>query len=141
MSRWLNRFQPAGILLLRLVLGVAMVSYGYEKVIPAGGFHGSNPWSALEHSAHFVATLGLPPWLGYVSALTEFVGGLFLIAGLLTRLTASLVLINMLVAIFLVTAHRGYHSSEYPIALAAIALLLVFTGSGSAALDRKLGLS
>jgi putative oxidoreductase len=141
MSRWLNQFQPQGIMILRVVLGFAMVVHGWPKVIPAGGFHHGNLRAALEHFAHFVAGLGLPPWLGYVSAFTEFVGGIFLVLGLLTRLVAFLVAINMLVAVGAVDVHHGYSGSEYAVALAAMAILLVVTGSGRPALDRKIGLS
>jgi putative oxidoreductase len=139
MSKSLNSLQPWGAFLLRLVLGIAMVYHGYDKVIPAGGFHGGNTFSALNHHSHFVASLGLPYWLGYVSALTEFVGGILLILGLLTRFAAFLVAINMLIALILVNRHHGYAGSEYSLALFAIAVMLIFTGAGAVALDRKIG--
>lgn len=97
--------------------------------------------SAMNHWAHFVQGLGMPLWLGYVSALTEFLGGLFLILGFLTRFCAFLVMINMLVALVRLNIHKGYSGAELPIALVAIAFLLILTGSGKAALDRRLGLS
>ena len=88
MTKWLNNLQPTGALLMRLILGVSMAVHGYHKVLPS---------SALHHYAHYVTTLGLPYWLGYVSAYTEFIGGILLIIGLLTRLTAALIAINLLV--------------------------------------------
>ncbi len=105
MSRWLDSLQPFGALLLRLVLGAAMVYNGYDKVVPPNGLHGS-PLAAMAHFSHFVGTLGLPPWLGYVSALTEFVGGAFLVVGLLTRFVAFLIAINMTVALVTVNLHK-----------------------------------
>ncbi len=139
MSRWLDSLQPWGALLLRLVLGCAMVSHGYGKVVPPNGLHGS-PISALDHYSHFVASLGLPPWLGYVSAVTEFVGGALLVLGLLTRLAALLVAINMTVALVTVNLHKGYAASECTLTLIAMALMLLFYGAGAAALDRRFGL-
>lgn len=141
MSNFLNNLQPWGAFVLRLVLGASMVFHGYGKVIPAGGFHGGNAFSALERHSHMVASLGLPYWLGIVSALTEFVGGTLLILGLFTRLAAFLVTINMAVAIAMVNRHHGYPGSEYSLALLAIALMLLFYGAGACALDRKFGLS
>ena len=123
---------PYGILLLRLALGACMIYHGYGKVVPD---------NAMDHFAHYVVSLGMPYWLGYVSAFTEFAGGIFLILGLFTRLFAFLVTINMLVAIFAVTIHQGYSGSEYAIALAAMAILLLLAGPGKAALDRKIGFS
>ncbi len=138
MSGWLSSLEPWGATLLRVVLGVAMVYHGHAKVIPAHGFVGS-PFGAMAHYSHYVASLGIPAWLGYVSALVEFVGGILLVLGLLTRLAAFLVAGNMLVALCGVTLHRGYDASEYGVALAAIAVMLVFTGGGAAAVDRRFG--
>src|SRR4051812_16449176 len=110
-------------MLVRIVLGVAMVYHGYSKVIPAGGLHGDH-MSAMNHWAHIVQGMGMPRWLGYVSAVTEFLGGIFLILGLLTRLCSLFVTINMLVATLIVNIHKGYSGSEYSIALAAMAFLV-----------------
>ncbi len=39
MFSWLNRFQGFGALVMRLVLGVIMVRYGYTKIIPTGALY------------------------------------------------------------------------------------------------------
>lgn len=139
MSKSLNSLQPWGAFFLRLVLGCAMVYHGYSKVIPAGGFHGGNTFSALNHHSHFVVSLGLPYWLGYVSALTEFLGGMLILVGLLTRFAAFMIACNMLVAVVMVNRHHGYSGSEYSLALLVIAIMLLFYGAGVLALDRKIG--
>ncbi len=139
MSGWLSRFEPWGAFLLRLVLGVALVYHGRGKVIPASGFT-AHPLSAMQTYSHFIATLGIPGWLGYVSALAEFLGGGLLVLGLLTRFAAFLAAGNMLVALCAVTLHRGYAASEYPTALLAMAVMLVFSGGGALAMDRRFGL-
>ena len=141
MSRWLNRLQPWGTTLLRLVLGAAMIVNGSRKVIPRGGFHNGNSFAALQQFANNIATLGIPHWLGYVSAFAEFVGGMFLILGLLTRVFALLVTINMIVAIVAVDLRQGYAGAQYSLALASIAIMLLLTGPGKAAVDRKFGFS
>lgn len=140
MSGWLRSLEPWGATLLRLVLGVALVYHGHGKVIPSQGA-ASHPLSAMQAYTHVIANLGLPGWLGYVSALTEFVGGILLVLGLLTRLAAFLAAGNMLVAVSAVTLHHGYKASEYPIALFAIAVMLMFAGGGAAAMDRRIGLA
>ncbi|MDE3105250.1 MAG: DoxX family protein [Acidobacteriota bacterium] len=141
MSKWLSGMQPLGALVMRLVLGLAMVSHGWDKVIPPGGFHGHNTFAAIDHHSRYVAGLGLPYWMGVLSALTEFVGGFALLAGLLTRIVAFLVAANMLVALLFVNIHHGYAGSEYGLALFALALMLLFYGPGQMALDRRLGLT
>ena len=130
MTKWLNSLQPIGALLMRLILGVSMAVHGYQKVLPV---------SALHHYAHYVTTLGLPYWLGYVSAYTEFIGGILLVLGLFTRLVAFLVAINMLVAFITVGIHQGFGIYNYILALAVLAIILLFYGAGAIALDRKIG--
>jgi putative oxidoreductase len=130
MTKWLNSLQPFGALLMRVVLGVAMVMHSYEKVIPHG---------ALSHYAHYIVSLGMPYWLGYVSAFTEFAGGILLILGLLTRFAAFMISINMAFAIILVNRHHGYSGSQYSLALLVVAMMLVVYGAGTLALDRKIG--
>jgi putative oxidoreductase len=130
MSRWLNSLQPWGALVLRLALGLSMTVHGYHKVVPH---------HELAHFSHYVTSLGLPYWLGYVSAFTEFVGGILLIIGLLTRLAAALIAINMLVALFTIGIHQGFGIYNYMTALAAMAIMLLFYGAGTMALDRKIG--
>ena len=139
MSKTLNNLQPWGALFLRIVLGIAMIYHGYGKVVP-GNLHG-NVMAPMEHFSGFVAQMGVPRWLGYASALTEFVGGVLILIGLLTRFAAFLITINMTFAILLVTRHHGYAGSEYPLALMVVALMLLFYGAGTLALDRKIGLS
>jgi putative oxidoreductase len=132
MTKWLNGLQPFGALLMRLVLGVAVARHGYEKVVPHG---------ALNHYTHYIASLGIPYWLGYVSAYTELVGGILLLIGLLTRFAAALVAVNMLVAFLYVGIHQGPGVYNYILSLAALGAMLTFYGAGALALDRKIGFS
>jgi putative oxidoreductase len=136
MLTWLDRFQSFGATILRLSLGAIMVAHGYQKIIPRG---------ALYAFTQEVAHLGIPAWLGYVAAFTEFFGGILLILGLLTRIAALGCAIDMAVAVLKVhlraglTGHPGRPGFEFPLALFAIALMLVFTGGGLVSLDRVIG--
>jgi putative oxidoreductase len=128
--RFLDRLQPLGLLVLRVVLGAIMAAHGYPKVF--GGLQGF---------AHFVESLGLPFWLGYVAAFTEFVGGLLLLFGVLTRWVAAALLVEMIVAMWKVSGHGsflGQSNIHLPLLIAGAALLFVFFGGGSASLDRWL---
>ncbi len=128
--RYLDRLQPLALLLMRLTLGAIMVVHGYHKVF--GGLH---------HHAQMVAGLGLPAWLGYVSAFTEFLGGLLILAGLFTRAAAFAICINLAVAIWKVHWHNGLtgdHGFEFPLAAATLAFALIFFGGGPVAMDHVL---
>lgn len=128
--RYLDRLQPLALLFLRLALGAVMVVHGSHKVF--GGLH---------NHAHFVASLGLPAWTGYLSSFTEFLGGILILAGLFTRAAAFAICIDMIVAIWKVHWHNGLtgdHGFEFPLSLAVIAFALIFFGAGPIAIDHIL---
>jgi putative oxidoreductase len=140
MLRRLDNLQPWGALLLRLALGTTMAFYGYQKLSPPGGWTHGAALGGMRHFAHYVATLHLPAWLGYVSVLTEFLGGLLLIAGLLTRFAALMIAGNMLVAYFAVNIHERYTDQQLTLVLFATACMLVFYGPGALAADYRAGI-
>lgn len=119
---FLNRLQPVAQLVMRLALGAIMIAHGYHKVF--GGFH---------RHMDMVASLGLPPWMAYLSTGTEFFGGVAIVLGLFTRFFSLAFAIEMGVAIWKVhfrnglTGQGGY---EFPLALATIALALLCFGGG-----------
>ena len=83
-----------------------------------------------------------PGVLGPFVALVEFFGGVALLIGLLTRLAALGLAVNMLVAMLLVHAKSGFFNPggiEFPLSLFAAALLLVFTGAGNYSSDKAVG--
>ena len=131
--RYLDRLQPLALLVMRLALGCVMVAHGSHKVF--GGLH---------HHAQFVASLGLPSWLAYVSAFTEFLGGILILAGFFTRAAAFAICINLCVAVAKVHWHNGLMGApdrpgyEFPLSLAALAFTLIFFGAGPIALDHVL---
>jgi putative oxidoreductase len=141
MIRSLNRLQPYALMLLRVALGVTMVYHSWGKVYSAQGFRTGHFLAAIQHFNETVVRLGMPAWLGYVSTMTEFFGGLFVTVGLLARFWGLMIAGNMLVAIWTVNRHHGYSGSEYSIALVTMALMLLTAGSGAWSLDRRMGIS
>lgn len=131
--RYLDRLQPLALLVMRLALGAIMFAHGYQKV-----FHG------LQHFAQGVGSMGIPAWLGYVSAFTELIGGILIFIGFFTRPAAFAVCINLCVAIWKVHFHNGLMGSpdhpgfEFPLAAATLAFALIFFGAGPIAIDHVL---
>ena len=125
--RYLDRLQPLGLLVLRIVLGVIMIAHGFPKVF--GG---------LSHHVQMVSNLGLPGWLAYFSAGAEFFGGIMVLVGLFTRFFALAILIDLSVAIAKVHWRSGLlgdHGYQFPLSLAAIAFALIFLGPGPISFD------
>jgi len=129
-----------GLLILRLVLGVIFIAHGGQKVFGWFGGHG------IEGFASHVTSMGLPTFMAYVAGYTEFLGGIAVIIGLLTRLAALGISCVMGVAIWKVHGANGLflnlmceankgHGMEFVLALLAMALCLVFTGAGKISLD------
>ncbi len=125
--RYLDRLQPLALLVMRLALGAVMVAHGYQ-----------NLFRHLHEHVRFVASLGIPAWLGYVSSFVEFAGGLLVLVGLFTRAAAFALCIDLIVAIWKVNWHNGLtgdHGYEFPLALATLAFALIFLGGGPIAMD------
>lgn len=133
MFTWLDHLRPLGVLIARLALGAILLVHGWHKIFPRG---------SLYSFTQTVGHLGLPAWLGYVAAFTEFFGGALLILGLLVPIAAFGAAIDMAVAILKVhlrhglTGPQGY---EFPLALFALAFLLIFSGPGHLAAGTYLG--
>ena len=125
--RYLDRMQPLALVALRLTLGIILIGHSSHKV-----------YGHLHDYAGYIGSLGLPRWLGYVSAFTEFTGGILLILGLFARCAAFAVLINMSVAIAKVHWKHGLLGAggyEFPLALWTIAFALIFLGAGPISID------
>ncbi len=129
--KFLDKAQPLALLVMRIALGVVMITHGYPKVF--GGLH---------RHVVFVSGLGLPGWLAYLSAGAEFIGAILIIVGLLTRPAAVAICIDLAVAIAKVHWKNGLHGPngyEFPLALATLAFALIFFGAGPFSLDRLFG--
>ena len=130
MKRVLENMQPFALLVMRATLGLVMASYGWLKV--AGG---------MAEFKGFLVTIGIPGWMGYLAAYGEFLGGMLLLVGLLTRFAGLTILIIMVVAVAKVTWKYGLTGQQgygFPLALAAMAFALIFFGAGSISLDHAI---
>jgi putative oxidoreductase len=128
--RFLNSFQPLGLLILRVALGVIFFTHGYPKLAHA------NPAMQAMFVQH-----GLPAQFVYVAGVLETFGGLLLLVGLFMRAAALLLAIEMCVAITKVHMVHGImavHDYEFPLALAAAGFALATVGAGAASLDHLL---
>lgn len=115
-----------GLLSLRVFAGLALaLAHGVGKVPPSAGF------------MEGVARMGFPaPALfAWAAAITESVGGLLLAVGLLTRPAAIFILINMLVASFLVQAGDPFLERELALLYAGVAVLYALSGPGRLSVD------
>jgi putative oxidoreductase len=120
-----------GLLILRLFLGVIFVAHGAQKVLGLFGGYG------LAATVKFMTNSGIPAPLAYLACFTEFLGGLAVLGGLLSRLASAGLSVVMLVAILHVHLADGFFAPkgfEFPFALLGMALVLIVTGPGRIAI-------
>lgn len=120
-----------GILLIRLALGAVFIYHGWQKL------------QAMDMTIGFFGTLGFAPYLAYVVAYAEFIGGIALVLGIATRYAGLVLAIAMAVATFKVHWSNGFSLAtggyEFAMALMLGSLAMVFLGAGRYSLARIFG--
>src|SRR4051794_22312727 len=129
--------------IIRIILGIVFFAHGAQKMLGWFGGYGFQGTMGF-----FTGTLHIPPPFAVLAILAEFFGGLGLLVGLLTRVAAFGIGINMLVAIFAVHAANGFFMNwsgtqkgegyEYHLLVLAMAVYLIICGAGAFSLDRAL---
>jgi len=132
----------SGAAILRIVLGIVFFAHGSQKMLGWFGGYGFNGTMG-----YFENTMHIPAFLAFLAIAAEFFGGLGLLLGLLTRVTAFGIAVNMLVAIATVHYKFGFFANwtgaqkgegyEFHLLVLAICAFLMIKGAGAASLDRK----
>jgi putative oxidoreductase len=121
--------QDVAFLFLRVGVGIILAAHGTMKLADPVG------------TAEQFASLGIPlPWIAMLLAIAaEFVGGLGLVLGSLTRVAALGLLFMMFGAILAVHLGNGLFASnggwEYPLTLLLVSFLFVVRGGGAYSFD------
>jgi putative oxidoreductase len=128
----------AGLLVLRLAVGLTMAAHGAQKAF--GMFGGLG----LSATADGFSALGYQPGILFALAAVvgELFGGLLLAAGLLTPLAAGGIIGVTVNAMVAVNLGNGFFASndgiELPLVLAGGALTLLLAGPGRYAADARI---
>ena len=130
----------AGLLVVRVVVGLLMAAHGSQKLFGWLGGHG------IAGTGMFFETIGFRPGRVFarVAATTELVSGLLVALGLLGPVGPALMLSVMIVAAVSVHWKNGLLATSNGIELAlfygSVAVGLALIGFGSYSLDALLGL-
>jgi putative oxidoreductase len=117
-----------GITILRIIFGVIFIKHGWPKI------------KSLKDTAKSFSEMGFKPGIfwGTIVALLEFVGGWFLIFGLLTQIVSLLLALQFLVILFTLKRKSSFKDYEYDLLILAVALALMVLGGGNLSLDNLL---
>jgi len=130
---WAEDGRDAGILVLRVGIGVMFILHGFPKLIG-----GTETWAGLGQA---MGTFGIgfaPAFWGFMAALAEFGGGICLIIGLGFRIACALMAFTMLVASAMhLSQGHGIKGAAHAIELLIVFLSLMIIGSGKFSLARK----
>lgn len=119
-----------GLLWLRVLMGLAIATHGYDKVF--GG--------VVHQLAEGLAGLGfpIPVVFAWLASLSEFAGGLLIALGLGTRVAAVFVFVTMSVAVFIAHAKDPFQVKEMAFLFFTISGALIALGGGRFSLDALL---
>jgi putative oxidoreductase len=132
--------------ILRLALGIVFFAHGAQKVL--GWFGGPGYNGAM---GFFTQQLGIQSVFAVLAIMAEFLGGIGLILGFLTRIAAFGIIIEMMVAVVLVHAPNGFFMNwsgnqhgegfEFHLLAIAMALFALVHGAGAFSIDRAIDLA
>jgi putative oxidoreductase len=132
--------------ILRFVLGVVFFAHGSQKLL---GWFGGYGFSGT--MGYFTGTAHIPAVFAFLAIVAEFLGGLGLIFGFLTRIAAFGISVNMLVAIATVHSGVGFFMNwtgtqkgegfEYHLLVLAMTAFLMIRGAGAFSVDRAIAAS
>jgi putative oxidoreductase len=145
MKRLMSTSNDVALTTLRLVLGVVYFAHGAQKMLGWFGGYG------LHGTMGFFTHMGMPAPVAFLVICTEFFGGLGLIVGLLTRIAALGIGVEMIGAIFMVHMANGFFMNwtgtqkgegfEYHLLAIAMSAALLLRGAGAFSVDRALSKS
>jgi putative oxidoreductase len=128
--------------LLRLALGVVMFPHGLQKTL--GWFGGAG----FQGTMGFFTQGGIPVVFAFLAICAEFLGGLGLIVGFLSRIAAFGIICVMVVAVFRVHLANGFFMNwagnqkgegfEFHILAIGIGLAILIRGAGAVSVDRAI---
>ena len=130
-----RRFSPYSYAFMRFATGAVLVPHGIQKILNV----------PISRFAPNIAARGLPfsEALAYLTYFAESAAAVCLTIGLLTRIAAAVIGIEMLVIVFLFQWQFGYfwtaRGYEFALLWALLCIAIFFKGGGRYSVDQLIG--
>ena len=142
-KKLVNTDNDIATLVIRVMLGVVFFPHGMQKLL---GWYGGYGFTGS--MGFFTDTLHIPAIFAFLAIMAEGLGSLGLITGLLTRVAAFGIGVNMVVAVYMLHWQNGFFMNwfgnqkgegfEFHLLVIAIAVALIIKGGGALSVDRAL---
>jgi putative oxidoreductase len=127
-----NRYFDAGLLILRAGLGLSYIFiHGMPKITG-----GPEEWANIGKAMSNLGIGIFPVFWGFMAAISEFLGGIFMLLGFVFRPALLMIGITMIVAFSQGLANgQTFARSVYPLELFVVLMGMAFTGPGRISID------
>ena len=142
-KKLVNTDNDIATLVIRVMLGVVFFPHGMQKLL---GWYGGYGFTGS--MGFFTDTLHIPAIFAFLAIMAEGLGSLGLITGLLTRVAAFGIGVNMVVAVYMLHWQHGFFMNwfgqqkgegfEFHLLVVAMAVALIIKGGGALSVDRVL---
>lgn len=131
--KFLAKYRDAGLLVLRLGLGIMFLLHGLPKLTG-----GPKVWAGLGGAMKHLGIDFFPVFWGFMAAVTEGIGGLLLVIGFFYRPTCLLLTFTMVVATLkhFSGGDNFLMATSRPLELAFVFFGLAFIGPGRFSVDK-----
>ena len=120
--------RDTGLGIVRIFFGSFMVYHGWEIF----------DQSKMNEYSKWMSDLKLyaPAFMSYLGKAIELIAGVFVVAGLFTRIAVIPLAITMLFICFFIGEGRIFMEEQHPFMFVLLSVLFFFTGSGRWSLDK-----
>jgi putative oxidoreductase len=135
MWKQLKNYSDLGLLIMRLGVGASYVFiHGWPKI--SGGVE---RWTGLGQAfTNLIGIEFIPVFWGFLAALSEFLGGILIVLGLLFRPAAAFLLFTMLIATLThIVAGDPLSTTSHALKMLFVFAGLLFVGPGKYSIDSR----
>jgi putative oxidoreductase len=118
------------IAFIRIIVGLFMLYHGFE-VFDAAKLKEYAEWDQFKGFSH-------PLLMAYLGKGSEFIGGLLLALGLLTRIGCLIIICTLTYITFFIGKGQIWMDDQHPFLFVLLALMIFFTGPGKGSADEFL---